>query len=68
MVGDNTMSENWYKPDCEKCEHFMFTSPFGFIESKECLLSPLEKCSYENELSYNDRGDEDDCSEKVKTG
>jgi len=67
MVEDNTMSENWYKPDCGKCEYFMFTFSFGFIESKECLLSPLEKCPYENELSYNDHGDEDDYSEKVKT-
>ncbi len=46
------MSESWYKPDCEKCEHFIFTPFSDFIESsKECLLSPLEKCPYENELN-----------------
>ena len=58
------MGENWYKSDCEKCEHLILSD---FIESKGCSLSPLEKCPYEDESYCDDCNDEDDCSGKIKT-
>lgn len=50
-------NENWYKSDCENCGYFIINSPFGFVESKECLLSPLEKCPFEFEHKDNNCSD-----------
>ncbi len=41
-------NENWYKLDCKDCDYFISTSSFGFVEAKECLLSPLKKCPHED--------------------